>query len=373
MTTNSFGFVSYTNPASSNFPKINEKHISPQTKIIYETSSNADKKQEKGTSDTMKALVAMGTLVTAGLGIYTVIKGKGKGFKNLSNIKSTPVLNEELERLSQSSVLSIKDFKKVGIFEKGKALINGKGYTGTIEICKEKGTKQIYENGVLKEAFRKGERRLYESNGKIKVFNCSDGKLKKIFYRDSNGAKIIYRLPESGYKKVVLKPDGSAAEYFYLNNRPTNEEHLQKMIERKSKNPIGWHPSAGVKIDKKTGRKITTMVGIGEIKPHKEEGYYIKAKRKIGGRTVHEFFDPKTRKLELRETPLSYVSTTENFGNVLSCIEDKTGKSICLISTIDGKTLAIDSNSETIKRCLSGDKKFITQKISELEKINEKN
>lgn len=71
------------------------------------------------------------------------------------------------------SALSIDDFKKIGNFEKGKAFVKGKPYTGTINVINSKGKFNLqYVNGVLESStnVEKSLKKVYsEANGIKKI------------------------------------------------------------------------------------------------------------------------------------------------------------------------------------------------------------
>lgn len=71
------------------------------------------------------------------------------------------------------STLSIDDFKKIGSFEKGKAFVKGKPYTGTINVINSKGKFNLqYVNGVLESStnVEKSLKKVYsEANGIKKI------------------------------------------------------------------------------------------------------------------------------------------------------------------------------------------------------------
>lgn len=182
MTTNSFGFVSYTNPASSNFPKINEKHISPQTKIIYDEKPDEFVKEKEGMSKRSKVAIGAGVLLAAVAGTFALLKGRG---------------------VNLAQEVNLQKFKEMGgVFRNGKAYINGRKVSGTIVFCQEKGTKTIFENGKANKVFRNGIlSRYYDKDGTlVRRVNyntaCEQDYLNKLSKR--YGKKIRFEETEYG-------------------------------------------------------------------------------------------------------------------------------------------------------------------------------
>ena len=182
----------------------NQEAISAQTRIIYDESQPDAFVKERKMDGTTKAAIGIGAVVLAGLGVFAYVK-KGKG-------KVTEPVREALRQItdqskktlpvpeSQKVVLSIADFKKVGVFKDGKAIIDGKGFTGTIEICKEKGTRKVYENGILRKAFRKGNERIYsyDKNGKV-------SKIIEDVVGDKDIDTKVFKVFPDGRKSIGLK------------------------------------------------------------------------------------------------------------------------------------------------------------------------
>ena len=182
----------------------NQEVISEQTRIIYDEPQPDAFVKERKMDGTTKTAIGIGAVVLAGLGILTYVK-KGKG-------KAAEPVKEALKQITDQSkkiipaqepqkvVLSIADFKKVGVFKDGKALIDGKGFTGTIEICKEKGTRKIYEDGILRKAFRKGNERIYsyDKNGKV-------SKIIEDVVGDKDIDTKVFKVFPDGRKSIGLK------------------------------------------------------------------------------------------------------------------------------------------------------------------------
>ena len=80
------------------------------------------------------ALAALGAAAVAGVGIAVAIK------KNAIPTK-----------------LNLEKFKQIGNFDKGNAYINGKAFTGTIEVPSKDGAKTFieYANGVMQNSIKK--------------------------------------------------------------------------------------------------------------------------------------------------------------------------------------------------------------------------
>ena len=364
MMTNSVGQVSYVNPAFK-AEQVKTEAISPQTKITYTTKPDEFVKENKDSEQkgmSTSAVVATGAGIVAAVALAVIGIKKGKGL--LSARKAAKELAEKATReaaeLTKLKQISIADFKKVGIFEKGKALIDGKGFTGTIEICKEKGTKKIYENGILKETLRNGQRRVYEQNGRIKVFD-NNGVLKKIFYRDANGAKIISKkVIENGvagtsneYKKLVLKKDGSIDEYMLSQILRTDERNIERFKKSGINKGGGSTP------------RLVHRYDVGLCIPSGEKRV-AKVHKIIDGKKATEYYDTRSRKLFKREIPIYYNPKT---GEGLSYIED-----MSMVKPLKGALYRFkgreiqpgDINPEDARKLLSGDKDTITRILAYL-------
>ena len=343
MFTNRVDSVSYINPAFKSV-QAEVKTTSPQTKpdeFVKERKISTGK------------MIAIGGGIVAAIALIIIGIKKGKGLPEAKRAVNNPA--EELERLKQSSNLSIADFKRVGIFEKGKALIDGKGFTGTIEICKEKGTKKIYKNGILKESLRNGQRRIYKQDGKIKVFD-NNGVLERTFYKDSNGAKIIFSKNKGVRRKLVLKPDGSVTEYEISLVRPNSQKDLDFMIKRKT-----VLSGDKVEIDKKTGRKKVSRRAVGEFYFDREKPKLQKIHKTIDGRKVTEYYDTKTKKLIERKTHICCDSNHYGLDYVENIGGDKGFPQKYVELHWYGQRDLFDDNPETINKILSGDKKTVKQ------------
>lgn len=97
-------------------------------------------KETKGISTTTKVVVGTGLAALATVGMYMLTKGKASvGMKPPVEMK--PTLPEGL------SHLDIDLFKQIGKFDKGKAFVNGKGFTG--KIYTKNGCELSYSDGCL--------------------------------------------------------------------------------------------------------------------------------------------------------------------------------------------------------------------------------
>ena len=204
--------LSLLTPASK-VEQTKEEWISPQTRIIYNTKADSYIKtnnESKATclSKKSKLIIAAGALITAGLGIWYLVKGKS----NLNTIRDIAVdTADELSRLRQSNNLSITDYRKVGVFEKGKALINGKGYTGVLNTINGKGQN-------IKLYYDKGQILSSKINDKpFKDFvRDPEGKFVRIFTHLDNGdVKLVehYYYPNGKIQLIRRKSDNIKPEY----------------------------------------------------------------------------------------------------------------------------------------------------------------
>ena len=203
MNTNDVGTVKYINP-SFRAGQVKTEMISPQTKIVYDTKPDEFVKEIKPQQETegmstgaKVALWGIGIAV-AGLGIW-----KGKG---IIAARKAAKKAAELARLKTLSNLSMGDFKKVGVLEKGKALIDGKGFTGILSTVNGKGQK-------IELAFGDGNIVCSTINGK---------QFKNYYYNNKNQLNRIIKTLENGETKLT--------EFSYHNNGK------MKMVRRAIKN-----------------------------------------------------------------------------------------------------------------------------------------
>ena len=126
-----------------------------------ETAKEPETKCENNSSALSCSLACLGALALGTLAsIAAFKKGKINGSEGV------------LKRLKN---IDINDFKTVGKFEKGKAVIDGQGFTGVINTPNAKMT---YKNGEL----LKSEL----SNGTVKTYDYRNGSLSKVFVDKPN-------------------------------------------------------------------------------------------------------------------------------------------------------------------------------------------
>lgn len=118
---------------------------------VVETKTEIKTQEQKG--DKKKLMLALAGLATVGIaavGITMAIK-KGK----------------------VPTELAFDDFKKIGKFDKGQALVKGRPYTGTIEVVNKKGKYVLeYADGILKSSVGPNVKKTYTlTNGAKEITN----------------------------------------------------------------------------------------------------------------------------------------------------------------------------------------------------------
>lgn len=151
------------------------------TKMAFEEQNSAPKPQNNSQilEYSLASLAAVGSALIIGSALR-----KGAAAKLLA-AKNEGIKAGELETLKRLKNLDIADFKKVGSFDKGKALIDGKPYSGVINT---KNSVITYKDGVLTRA--------EISDGTLKTYN--DGHINRIrkgnqikdFYTRNDGTKV---------------------------------------------------------------------------------------------------------------------------------------------------------------------------------------
>lgn len=223
---------------------------------------------------------------------------KGAAAKLLS-AKNEGIKAGELDTLKRLKNLDIADFKKVGHFDKGKALIDGKPYSGVINT---KNSVITYENGVLKRANM--------SDGTIKAYNDGHisliGKGNKIkdFYTQNDGTKVARefvkddtlmfsrgaRTEKSREFYTYVKPDGSVLKTresrgtishpAYKNGtvfeyRKVVDQKTGKTISMTSSRP-GYFADTSIRYKEHAvvdGKKVTNYYNNGKISATKRSEY----------------------------------------------------------------------------------------------------
>ncbi len=200
-------------------------------------TTSTDTESSNDSSMLKNSLVALGVIAAGTLAACVAfkkgkVKGVAEGLKSgLDKGKTQGFAEGKLkgmqEGLSTQSKLDldINTFKQAGHFEKGKAFIGDKPYSGTI---KANNATVYYEEGILRSSqFKNGTVKKYSKIGKLEHIDnrgCStyspsnpDRPLEVFVHRNPDGT-IVYRKvlsdsnnrPEKATNVVtVLKPDGS--------------------------------------------------------------------------------------------------------------------------------------------------------------------
>lgn len=216
------------------------------TEQTISTPSRNEKKDNKALEKTLIALgaIALGTIAAVTVyrkgGVVGYRKGKIKGVQE--------GLREGFEGMRN---LDLGGFKKVGKFEKGKAFINGKEFSGTIYT--PNGYELSYKNGVLSRSVGARSQKDYR-NGKL---YCADylpsrrGDVKHVFVERMTDGTVEYNrfLADTTGKHIdkeiilTIKPDGSITKrYTNLKKKAitTNSEYkYDKIIDLKTKKCTG--------------------------------------------------------------------------------------------------------------------------------------
>ncbi len=160
-----------------------------------------------------KLALALGALAVAGAVTAGVVIAVKKGKLNNSQIKNAikesaddignAIKNsaDDVNNAAKNHFNSFDDFKKIGTFDKGKALIDGKGFSGVIKnVGKDGQIRQVqYENGLLSSV---NEVRTKYHDAPFPTLRI----LKKYDY-EKDGTKTIFDFVKKQY--IRINPDKS--------------------------------------------------------------------------------------------------------------------------------------------------------------------
>ncbi len=161
------------------------------------------KKTPKEIKDGKKKLaMALGALAVAGAVTAGVVIAVKK--RKLNNFLIKNVIDEsayDINNVAKNYFNSFDDFKKIGTFDKGKALIDGKGFSGVIKnVGKDGQIRQVqYENGLLSSV---NEVRTKYHDAPFPTLRI----LKKYDY-EKDGTKTIFDFVKKQY--IRINPDKS--------------------------------------------------------------------------------------------------------------------------------------------------------------------
>ena len=169
--------------------------------------------------------VTLGVITATGLAIgFDFWKYKGQHCKDIWNKvkgifgKETPKPKEEPPIIKE---YSLTDFKKNGMFDKGKALLNdGSGYTGKINHTTKDGHNIVmeYENGLIKSSTKKNgadiiwQKNYERSLGKDIV---SDKKYESLVIKDMDGKELLEKRYFPDKHEIVITKNGSNNETIF--------------------------------------------------------------------------------------------------------------------------------------------------------------
>jgi hypothetical protein len=245
--------------------EISKTHINPCSnavnfsgrKVSEENQAKTYETKENKSFNTMLGVTALAASVVAGL----ALRGRHNALKALKEATSKA---EEFSNLKLKN-LDIDLFKKLGKFEKGKALLGDKPFTGSIYT--KNGYEISYKDGVLQSS--QSITRVYGEPDKFKTYDSGKlyysrnndykyvGEIKNTRYIRSNDGTIVRIQQRGGYYDKVLpesndiittiKPDGT------ITKLEQNLEKYRSGLEHK------------ITYDK------TTNLNTGEVKLTKKE------------------------------------------------------------------------------------------------------
>jgi len=176
---------------------INNAVNQPTIQTVQPKKAEQPKDTKKGISTTTKVVVGTGLAALAAVGMYMLTKGKG--VKPPVGVK--PTIPENL------SHLDVDLFKQLGKFDKGKATLAGKEFTG--KIFTRNGCELTYSKGILQSSKSARATKTYH-NGKLRVINhnyTNVGGIKQtVVDRMSDGTRVITKR-RGGYDGRFMDAD----------------------------------------------------------------------------------------------------------------------------------------------------------------------
>ena len=187
--------------------KFNMPIATPQFRSSNTNPINPTTKENKGLSTGAKVAIGTGLVALASYGIYVATRGKVKPKTTLPATTNNHPVQEIKE-------LAIGAFKKVGSFNKGKAVMaDGTNYTGKIVSESKDGSKVVMEylDGVLQKSTKtKGSENIFEKTYKYsdelgleQVINNNTTTLKKFIDEAGN-----LNIKNSKHLTIIDKPSG---------------------------------------------------------------------------------------------------------------------------------------------------------------------
>ncbi|MBR5303822.1 MAG: hypothetical protein IKU37_03240 [Candidatus Gastranaerophilales bacterium] len=321
------------------------------TKVTAETKTQPKTEQKGDKKKLMLALAGLATVGVASVGITMAIK-KGKVPKELS----------------------IEEFKKLGKFDKGQALVKGKPYTGTIEVANKEGKFALeYIDGKLTKSTKFSEVDLDGS----KVKNALTS---KTYLDGENGTKIIKKTAKDGRlltetvigKNEVVRTQHAEVNGFYkgklthntikqkdgswLSIRETYEckdgdffkitknANTGEILEKKAVNSLGQDIKAQEEIFDLFGSKKAQSELVGAIEAFKKSGYF-----------TEDFKAPNLEDLKKGLTDIQETSTTDVFKTIRGKMPNGNTRTIYLNG---GNVYGIDELRQN-GACMGGSLKII--------------
>ena len=207
--------------------KFNMPIATPQFRSSNTNPINPTTKENKGLSTGAKVAIGTGLVALASYGIYVATRGKVKPKTTLPATTNNHPVQEIKE-------LAIGAFKKVGSFNKGKAVMaDGTNYTGKIVSESKDGSKVVmeYVDGVLQKSTKtKGAEIIFEKTYKYskelgleEVIKNGETTFKKYidetgFLNILNSKHLISINPEMGYVKVNGKIANKQPKGIFIDN-----------------------------------------------------------------------------------------------------------------------------------------------------------
>lgn len=236
----------------------------PKKEELEQKVAQAQKEIKDGKKKLALALAGLATVGVATIGTALAIK-KGK----------------------MPSELTMDNFKKIGNFEKGKAFVKGKPYTGIIDVVNKNGKFQMeYVDGVLKsstklekmsesftELFKKmgltGEEYKYVPKAR-KIYSKQDGV--KTIEKQVSALKDKSSMEWKTFSKTTIQDDNVTKTFGEFQKVAQKQNDGTWKVTKQEKRLIGNRGYAIDTIDIKTGEVVDSKVAGIYNKPQKGNG-----------------------------------------------------------------------------------------------------
>ena len=179
---------------------INKISAAQNSQVSFESRNKKNATEMKdGNNSSKKILLGLAGLAT--LGITAVILHKTMAAKKAA---------KELAKFKGLDTLEVADFKKIGKFDKGRAMVDGKGFSGTINTPKASIT---YCDGYIQKSSLKSGVEKYYNNFEGTRKNA-DGSITKLVTTKSSGKpnERLFMTTHSDGKREVFKGVGETTK-----------------------------------------------------------------------------------------------------------------------------------------------------------------